>query len=340
MADGLDELLLLGGQPSGAQADRAIADLLQQTGAEAALWLACEYGADLSWLQQLLHPATAEPLHHPPADPNARDRDGVSALHLATRWHPEAAAVELLLRSGADPHPRDGSGHAPIDLAVEHDRASVAQLLLDAGAPSDERDGSDWRPLDRAVATDASRATVLTLLRAGADPNARDASGQSALHWLGFSRRINVEQRRADAARLLLDAGAHPNARDRDGTSVLHAAARQRAGTRAMAVLLEHGADPSATDRSGRTPLHLAAASGSDAVVEMLLQAGAPADATDADGNHALHLGAPHLGGRALELLLARCDPQARNQAGQSAIDRVRELQRDVRIRRRFERLA
>jgi ankyrin repeat protein len=338
MDDALADLLMMGAEPNVSETALMLADWPDGDGRKLTLWLACEHGAHPNWMRQLLAGTPSDPSELA-RDLNATDSEGTTALHLAVRWHSKLGAIDMLLQAGADPHRRDGAGHAPIDLAVEHDRPNVVQLLLDAGAPSDERDGSGWRPLDRAVANDVSRATLLNLLRAGADPTRTDGAGKVALHQLGFSRRINVAQRRADIAHLLLDAGVDPNASDHQGESLLHAFARQRAGTPALQVLLDHGADPTRIDAQGRSPLHLAALNGSDEPVELLLAAGAPAAQGDRLGNHPLHLGASRLSGRALESLLQRGDPHARNHAGATAVELILAQHRNARVRRRFQRL-
>ncbi|CAN5140168.1 hypothetical protein BH09PSE1_BH09PSE1_25960 [soil metagenome] len=51
------------------------------------------------------------------ADPNARDRSGVAPLHRAIRA-PCAAAVEALLRGGADAGSPNGRGSTPLKLAT------------------------------------------------------------------------------------------------------------------------------------------------------------------------------------------------------------------------------
>ena len=74
------------------------------------------------------------------------------------------------------------------------------------------------------------------------------ASGRRPLHLAGevCCRRI---------ARLLLDAGAEVNALDADGETALTIAARNSYGHKLTELLLERGADASARTRDGQTPL-------------------------------------------------------------------------------------
>ena len=118
--------------------------------------------------------------------------------------------------------------------------------------------------------------TARSLLKSGADVNAPQADGMTALHWAATND--------ADAfAKMLVYAGANLKAGTRNGSyEPLHLASR--AGSVAvMATLLEAGADPDApTAAGGARPLHFAAAIGSTEAIALLLQHGAGIDVTEA----------------------------------------------------------
>jgi len=128
---------------------------------------------------------------------------------------------------------------------------------------------------------DAARAGdvdgVRDLLREGADVNAAQGDGMSALHWAA---------ERGDMAlmEVLLYAGAELEASTRIGQyRPLHIAARN--GNReALDRLIAAGAEVSAiTYPSGSTPLHLAALSGNGDLIHSLVSAGAEIDALEAE---------------------------------------------------------
>ena len=130
--------------------------------------------------------------------------------------------------------------------------------------------GGGWS--DAPVADAAARGdleAVRRLLREGADVNAPQGDGMTALHWA-------AERGDAELADVLLYAGARVDAGTRIGHyTPLHLASR-RAGATVVEVLLDAGSDPNAsTTNSGATPLHLAAATGDPGVVEVLVEAGA-----------------------------------------------------------------
>jgi len=135
-------------------------------------------------------------------------------------------------------------------------------------------------PVSGQVADAAMRGdvdAVRVLLREGADVNAAQADGMSALHWA-------AEHGNLELAELLLIAGAEVEPATRIGQyRPLHIASRN--GHEPVASrLLSAGADVHAvTDPSGSTPLHLAAVAGNGALVRTLIAAGADPNAREAE---------------------------------------------------------
>jgi ankyrin repeat protein len=126
---------------------------------------------------------------------------------------------------------------------------------------------------DAAMLGDLER--VEALIRQGADLDAAQGDGMTALHW-------SAELGHAAMARKLLDAGASASVTTRLGDyTPLHIAAR---GGHAdvVSALLEAGADPAArTSTGGSTPLHFAASTPSHDAVEMLIEFGADPNARE-----------------------------------------------------------
>ena len=106
---------------------------------------------------------------------------------------------------------------------------------------------------------------------------------------------------RPDEARLLLRAGADPNAKNRRGATPLHYACDPRprsvvpwsreSQARMISLLVEHGADLERVDRGGATPLHRAVRARSPGAVGQLLALGAqPHCRLGKRGSSPLHL--------------------------------------------------
>lgn len=143
-------------------------------------------------------------------------------------------------------------------------------------APGAHVAGPDAPVADAAMRGDAEE--VRRLLADGADVNARQGDGMTALHWAALNRD-------ADLARMLLDAGAEVGASTRVGEHTpLHVAARAQAAD-VVDALLVAGADPDATTTKGVTPLHFAAEADGARSIELLVAAGANVDARESVWN-------------------------------------------------------
>ena len=128
---------------------------------------------------------------------------------------------------------------------------------------------------DAAMRGDA--ATVRQLLAEGADVNAAQNDGMTALHWAS-------ERGDEGIVNTLLYAGANTAAVTRLGDyTPLHLAARVGHAS-IVATLLDAGASPSAGSSTGKvTPLHFVAASGSAAAVHALVEHGADVNARESE---------------------------------------------------------
>jgi ankyrin repeat protein len=115
---------------------------------------------------------------------------------------------------------------------------------------------------------------VRTLIKGGADVNAAQGDGMTALHWAS---------RHGDAAmtQMLLFAGANVRATTRLGgyTPLLMAAEHGHAAV--ISALIAGGADVKAGNALGTTPLMLAAASGNATAVTTLVENGAEIEARE-----------------------------------------------------------
>jgi ankyrin repeat protein len=118
-------------------------------------------------------------------------------------------------------------------------------------------------------------ALVRSLIKQGADVNAAQGDGMTALHWA--ANHGDVEQ-----TRMLIYAGARLEAATRNGNyTPLHLAARTGKAS-VVKALLDAGANvKAATTSGGATPLHFAAENGNPDAVLALIEKGAPVDARE-----------------------------------------------------------
>ena len=227
----------------------------------------------------------------------ANPNDGESLYHAA--GHRDHACLELLLSHGAAV-----AGTWALDVAVHADDPEGVALLLSAAQRNGEGAHEPASELMADAAATASVDVLDALVRAGADPEARDDAGISAV-------RLATRAGRPESAELLVAFGApddstdidrfvgacmraerstaeqllaeHPNLRDRltdyDRAAVVEAAGSAPAA--AVALMLGLGFTPDARNGFGEQPLHTASYAGNAEAVRLLLDAGADVDARD-----------------------------------------------------------
>jgi ankyrin repeat protein len=161
---------------------------------------------------------------------------------------------------------------------------------------SDKDKAKGMTPMMLAAAFGDSNA-IKALLKQGAQVEARDMDGWTALHYAtagGDGPLSGKSMSHREALETLLDAGANINARTTKGDVALTLAAR-KGQVEWVRVLIDRGADVNAKDSVGSTALIDAAQFGhsdeeATEVVRMLLSAGADVSVKDGLGQTALQV--------------------------------------------------
>lgn len=126
------------------------------------------------------------------AEVDARDAQGVTALHLASLIDGAGSLVQLLLEAGADVHARDADQSTPLHWAAGGDNAAAIRLLAEAGADVDARTGQDNRSaIDKAL-MNGSAAAIAALADIGADLGER-GDEDFPLFWARTMERAALE---------------------------------------------------------------------------------------------------------------------------------------------------
>lgn len=159
-----------------------------------------------------------------------------------------------------------GATASPIADAAEAGHAGDVRALLESGADANAAQPDGSTALHWAAFRDDTETAGL-LLRAGAEANLRNGYGLLPLS-------LACTNRNGRLVRLLLEAGADPNASRAGGETVLMTAARS-GDLGSVRALLAAGADPNAVERNHQTAMMWAAAEGHAPVVEMLIDGGA-----------------------------------------------------------------
>lgn len=195
----------------------------------------------------------------------------------------------------------------PLHLAAKScSDATAISALLDGGAELEAKDRRGRTALHYGAQN--SRAAALSaLVKAGANVNAEDRRGRTPLHWAAFSRSGTAKW---DSPGFTLARRCFPDSKLRGIADVIetvqHQAELVRSDPEVVRVLLDAGAKLSARDKHGATPLHYAAAfSPNPATASALLEAGARVSTTDKTGSTPLHDAAGNGNAAVVMVLLA-----------------------------------
>ena len=185
----------------------------------------------------------------------------------AIRWTPLHVAIDeerrdiviLLLERGADMETRSSCDETALYTASSRRCADVVRQLISHGADlnaecqtiNEYADVVEWTPLHVAIFS-GTPPIGRTLLEHGANPNAPDNLGATALHLAS-----RVHESGTTEVELLLEYGANVDVRDAVGRTPLHEAAYW-GNLEAVVVLLNRGADPHAQTNNGESPIQLA----------------------------------------------------------------------------------
>jgi ankyrin repeat protein len=164
-------------------------------------------------------------------------------------------------------------------------RACISLLcLLLSIAPAVADDRADVQPATIAQLADLAEkhdiAAVRAMLARGADVNARQVDGMTALHWAVYHDDVVLTQ-------LLVKAGADVDAVNRYGVPPLSIAC-MNGSTKAVEMLLDGGADPQTTLPGGETALMTASRTGRIGPVRALLSRDADVNTREHNDQSAL----------------------------------------------------
>ena len=174
-------------------------------------------------------------------------------------------------------------GETPLLIARSTAQRQLVSLLLKSKADPNIVNVEGHGSLHKAVDADCMKETLEEIVHYGANVNAKDKRGRTALLLSCFYGQM-------DSMKVLLGAGAYPTMNDEEGFSCNHAAVDGRCSTDVLQKLIAHGAHVNAERKDGTTALMRACRTGQSESVMFLLAAGADVNNVKPDGNTSLHV--------------------------------------------------
>jgi ankyrin repeat protein len=267
----------------------------------------------LHWACRGVHLDVVKYLVEKGANVDAEDANRVVPLHsLATRNN--AQGIAILVDKGANVDAVSYGGNTALHYAGMSDAANAVEILMAAGADLEIKEDYGRTPLILCARERGGPKTIKLFLEGGADVDARDKFGASALDLAAWRGKKEVVD-------LLLDAGANIPSK---GPHVFHlfTQASSQGLSRLFGEIVKAGVDPTFKLGSGGTLLHEAAAGGSAEIIAILIDKGLDINLKDNYGWTPLHYAARDGRLQAVEGLIAKgADIDARTIMGQSPLN-------------------
>ena len=219
-------------------------------------------------------------------------------------------ALVLLIEYGCDPNTKDNDGYSPLHVACMKGDFSLVEALINHGADPNTMDVFGNTPLMLAIKNNFNEIVLSLLTQYGCDPNIKDNDGYSPLHVACVKGNLAIFQPLVSHGvalesntlilaianswnevvfALLSEYGCDPNTKDNDGNSPLHVACI-KGNFDVIKALISHGADQNSLDSGNDAPITLAVKNGWDEVVLTLIrECGCDPNTKDSHGRSLLH---------------------------------------------------
>lgn len=190
---------------------------------------------------------------------------GASALHAAA-WDGNYAVLEFLLKEGQKVDTKGGQGLTVLMATLMRHNVQALRAVFQGSSIVQLNKVVDCRKED-AERLEHTLKVVKLLLQHGADLEARDDSGKTALY-------LATNDELFEVAKLLVERGARLDARDSSGRSLLLACLQNSPSKSALVanLLISRGAPVDIPDTSGETPMMVAVCRGDIAALQLLMK--------------------------------------------------------------------
>jgi ankyrin repeat protein len=222
------------------------------------------------------------------ADPNQKDNNSVTPLHLASSQK-FSELIKLLVNHGANVNSLNSNNQTPLHLSCEVGAMDDAEFLIKSGARLDLVDEFGKTPTEYALGKVhkggfENGGVLKKLQKLGADLDLPDEDGFRLLHKASKAGD-------SDVVSYLLNSEVDVDSETREGLPPIFYAVYGN-HKEIVLQLLEHSCKVNVQDSSGNTLLHIAVANGCQEIVKYLLKAGCNVNDQNNSGNTVLHLAA------------------------------------------------
>ncbi len=230
-------------------------------------------------------------------DAKTEDNNGANVVHWAYS-NGDIIMLRYLKNMGLDYNLVSSKGFSPVTVAMMQKNLKTIEILLEVGLTVNQK----FPPENSTLFIEACNLDAIEiadyLAEKGADINAVDANGFSALCW-------SVNNNRPLITKFLLEKGANVNIMTNDGRTPLLIALNHDS-LNVIKQLAEHGADFKSVDSSGLSAIHSAVIQGNMQLTGYLISKEAPAGLKDQFGLTPLHYAAVY-GRSAIAKALIQC---------------------------------
>ena len=232
------------------------------------------------------------------ADPNIVDTDGKTWLHSAVFGLCRKEVIQEIVDHGADVNATDKQNQTAMVLACQYRHVDAVNVLLISQADPNIADAKGNTLLHNAVLNNVDEQTLKEIINHGADVNAVNIEGDTALI-------LACDSLKRELVNVLLGAGGDTSAANVYGDTCLHKVIHNKYSGETGSVfirtldrtheqeilqlLLDHGAPVNAANKNHQTAYMLACDQGNIGAKCALLNAGADPSIIDFDGNTSLH---------------------------------------------------
>ena len=216
------------------------------------------------------------------ADVTAKDDWGKTALIYAANIDNPPLIANLIKLDKTAVNLPDNSGNTPMIYAAQKGLDDNLKVLLSNGADVNYRNPATGLSAISAAAAEGNSSAIRLLVRTGkADVNIADLSGRTPIFYA-------VEQNQEDALRTLLLLGADPNAQDNQGVTALMRASAKGRQNCVDVLLRQKNIKVNTKDFQDRTALTYSVYADELGPAQALVKAGADINGRDKSGNTAL----------------------------------------------------